>query len=60
MADIYLKYNKDSLKYIECYKELVEENPSQDNLMKLADAYFSIRVSFIFWGSYRKKRIWGD
>ena len=46
MADIYLKYSKDSLKYIECYKELAEGNPTQENLIKLAEAYFSIRVSF--------------
>lgn len=45
MADIYLKHSKDSLKYIECYKELAEEIPTQENFIKLAEAYFSIRVS---------------
>ncbi len=48
MAEIYLKFNNDTSKFIECYKELSEENPTQENLIKLAEAYFSIRVSGIF------------
>lgn len=44
MADIYLKYSKDASKYIECHKELADENPTQENLTKLAEAYFSVRV----------------
>lgn len=48
MADIYLKQNKDTKKFIECFKELAERFPTQENLIKLADAYFSIRVSQIY------------
>ncbi|XP_065218694.1 tetratricopeptide repeat protein 21B-like [Planococcus citri] len=43
IADIHLKHNKDARKFIECFKELAERYPTQENLIKLADAYFSIR-----------------
>lgn len=45
MADIYLKHIKDTKMFIECFKELSERYPTQENLIKLADAYFSVRVS---------------
>lgn len=44
MAEVYLKYNKDCANYIDCYKKLCEENPTQENLIKLGEAYFSVRV----------------
>lgn len=45
IADIHLKYNKDSSKFVECYKKLADKDPSHENLINLAEAYFSVRVS---------------
>lgn len=45
IAEIHLKFNKDSIKFVECHKQLAEKDPSHENLINLAEAYFSIRVS---------------
>ncbi|XP_075220295.1 tetratricopeptide repeat protein 21B isoform X2 [Lycorma delicatula] len=43
MADIHLHEMKDGRAYAECFRQLVETNPSTENLIMLGDAYLAIQ-----------------
>lgn len=43
MADIHLNVMKDGRAYAECFRQLVETNPTTDNLLMLGDAYLAIQ-----------------
>lgn len=45
MADIHLHKLKDGRAFAECYKQLVANKPSTENLIMLGDAYMAIQVS---------------
>ncbi|XP_050545561.1 tetratricopeptide repeat protein 21B-like [Daktulosphaira vitifoliae] len=42
-ADIYINSNQDTIEYAECYQELVNSNPTVENMIILANAYISIQ-----------------
>ncbi|KAM4859500.1 tetratricopeptide repeat protein 21B [Thomomys bottae] len=43
MADIYLKYRKEKMLYITCYREIAERMPSPRSFLLLGDAYMNIQ-----------------
>ncbi|XP_048201260.1 tetratricopeptide repeat protein 21B [Perognathus longimembris pacificus] len=43
MADIYLKYRKEKMLYITCYREIAERIPSPRSFLLLGDAYMNIQ-----------------
>uniref|UniRef100_A0A8C3VMN8 Tetratricopeptide repeat protein 21B n=1 Tax=Catagonus wagneri TaxID=51154 RepID=A0A8C3VMN8_9CETA len=43
MADIYLKYRKEKMLYITCYREIAERMPSPHSFLLLGDAYMNIQ-----------------
>ncbi|XP_007945909.1 tetratricopeptide repeat protein 21B [Orycteropus afer afer] len=43
MADIYLKYRKEKMLYITCYREIAERMPCPRSFLLLGDAYMSIQ-----------------
>ncbi|XP_054978983.1 tetratricopeptide repeat protein 21B [Sorex araneus] len=43
MADIYLKYRKEKMLYIACYREVAERLPSPRSFLLLGDAYMNIQ-----------------
>ncbi|XP_026687958.1 tetratricopeptide repeat protein 21B-like [Diaphorina citri] len=43
MANIYLNSLKNQDKYIECYRVLLDKDPSTENYVRLAEAYLNIQ-----------------
>jgi tetratricopeptide repeat protein 21B len=61
LADILLKYRLDTYAYLQCYQEMVDENPGPESYLLLGDAYMTILgtlqlgfFSFLFWGFQSK------
>lgn len=42
LADIMLKHRLDSYAYLQCYQEMVDENPGPESYLLLGDAYMTI------------------
>ena len=42
LANIYFKHRKDKKMYISCFQDLVDQNPSPENIILLGDAYMQI------------------
>lgn len=43
MAQIYLEYKHDRLKFAQCYQTIMEKNPTAEAYVLLGDAYMSIQ-----------------
>lgn len=43
MAQIYLEHKNDRLRFAQCYKAILDKNPSPQTYVLLGDAYMSIQ-----------------
>nr|XP_010601161.1 tetratricopeptide repeat protein 21B isoform X3 [Loxodonta africana] len=49
MADIYLKYRKEKMLYITCYREVAERMPCPRSFLLLGDAYMNIQEAITYY-----------